>query len=154
LPQNLSNDEKAKHQHFIQKYINKEDISGILDHLTPDDLRMLIETEDEYARRGNFARVFPTTDSKRYLKFFETTRYYNILLNEWLTRYGQNNRERGIFFSNKFIPKILSCLSFNLNKKGLSILNNFCLKNVHKQNPTSRSENQVNLKSKQPFLFI
>jgi hypothetical protein len=66
----------------------------ITDVLTPDDLRILIESEDEFARHGNFVCVFPTSDSYKYLKFFETTRYYNILLTEWLHKY-RNNRSKG-----------------------------------------------------------
>ena len=58
----------------------------ITDTLTPDDLRMLIETEDENVRRGNFIRVFPNVNSKKYLKFFETPRYYNLLLSEWILK--------------------------------------------------------------------
>ena len=66
----------------------------ITDTLTPDDLRMLIETEDENVRRGNFIRVFPNVNSKKYLKFFETPRYYNLLLSEWILKY-RNSHDKG-----------------------------------------------------------
>lgn len=56
-------------------------------------MRILIETEDEYARRGNFLRVFPSNNTKKYLKFFETTRYYNLLLNEWITKFRKNHEK-------------------------------------------------------------
>ena len=59
--------------------------------MTPDDLRILIESEDENVRKGNFIRVFPTVNSKKYLKFFETPRYYNILLCEWLSKYRHSH---------------------------------------------------------------
>ena len=75
---------------FLQK-IRKT----ILDTLTPDDVRVLIETEDEYSRRGQFACIFPANDSKKYLKLFETNRYYNILLSEWHSRYG-SNKDKGL----------------------------------------------------------
>lgn len=55
---------------------------------------MLIETEDEFTRRGNFVRVFPNSNSKKYLKYFETPRYYNILLSEWIYKY-KNNHDKG-----------------------------------------------------------
>lgn len=62
--------------------------------MTPDDIRVLIETEDENNRRGNFTRIFPNHNSKQYLKYFETTRYYNILNIEWIARH-KNNPEKG-----------------------------------------------------------
>jgi tubulin polyglutamylase TTLL4 len=69
----------------------KKVLSTIFDVLTPDDLRILVETEDENNRRGNFTRIFPSQTSKPYLKYFETTRYYNILLSEWIARNYRNN---------------------------------------------------------------
>ncbi len=69
-------------------------LSTITDILTPDDLRILIETEDEFNRRGSFSRVFPNQNSKKYLKYFETTRYYNLLLSEWISKH--RNRDNGI----------------------------------------------------------
>jgi tubulin polyglutamylase TTLL4 len=70
---------------------------NILDVFTPDDIRILIETEDEFARRGSFERIFPTNQTRKYLKYFETPRYYNILLNEWITKYSRLE-ERGKIF--------------------------------------------------------
>ena len=84
-------------------------------------MRILIETEDEYNRRGSFIRVFPNHQTKKYLKFFETPRYYNLLISEWLWKY-RNNRDNAI-----------------------SILNYFCKKNVHHQNPAINQENQVRI---------
>lgn len=55
--------------------------------MTPDDIRILVESEDEFNRRGNFTRIFPSQNSKQYLKYFDTTRYYNILLIEWINRF-------------------------------------------------------------------
>ena len=63
--------------------------------ITPDDLRILIEFEDELVRSGNFSCLFPTMDSHKYMKYFDTTRYYNILLIEWLIKYN-NNKEKGM----------------------------------------------------------
>ena len=48
----------------------KKTLSTLFDVITPDDLRILIETEDEYARRGNFIRIFPSSNSKNYMKYF------------------------------------------------------------------------------------
>jgi hypothetical protein len=41
---------------------------------------MLAETEEEYFRRGNFKRLFPQAKTvDKYSKYFETTRYNNVL---------------------------------------------------------------------------
>lgn len=64
--------------------------STILDVLTPEDVRVLVETEDEFARRGQFERVFPSRTSMRYLRFFEQPRYFNILTVQWEQKYFLN----------------------------------------------------------------
>ncbi|UJR26634.1 hypothetical protein I4U23_007952 [Adineta vaga] len=112
LPQSLSTDEKVKHQYFSQRYSDEQVRKNILDVLTPDDLRILIETEDEFARRGSFERIFPTNQTRKYLKYFETPRYYNLLLNEWITKYTRNE------------------------DRGISLLNGFCKKEIHLQHPS------------------
>ena len=59
----------------------------ITDTLTPDDIRVLVESIDEHSRRGNFERVFPTQSTRKYQKFFEAPRYYNLLLDVWIQKY-------------------------------------------------------------------
>ena len=62
----------------------------IVEQLTPDDVRILVESLDEDSRRGNMQRVFPNTaTSHKYLRFFEQPRYYNLLLDTWLQRYNR-----------------------------------------------------------------
>lgn len=68
----------------------QEFYSSILDVLTPDDVRILVETEDEFARRGQFERIFPSRISMRYLRFFEQPRYFNILTTQWELKYFLN----------------------------------------------------------------
>lgn len=67
--------------------------SSVLDILTPDDVRILVETEDEYSRRGQFERVFPSHISMRYLRFFEQPRYFNILVTQWELKYYLNRHK-------------------------------------------------------------
>jgi len=51
------------------------------EHLTADELNMLMDHEDEFARKGNFSRVFPLAANVDYYeKFFEVKRYHNQLL--------------------------------------------------------------------------
>ena len=65
--------------------------STILDILTPEDIRYLVEMTDEESRRGNFERVFPTPYTHKYLRFFETARYSNLLLSAWCAKYNRMN---------------------------------------------------------------
>jgi hypothetical protein len=49
--------------------------------LTQDELNVLMDHEDEFARKGNFSRVFPLAANVDYYeKFFEVKRYMNQLL--------------------------------------------------------------------------
>ena len=95
LHYNLTSNERYKHAYFAKKGIPKSSPSKILNTLTPDDIRMLIETEDERNRAGNFEALFPTDQSEKYLAYFSIQRYYNLLLYTWYTsQYG--GRDRGI----------------------------------------------------------
>uniref|UniRef100_UPI0037E7AC36 tubulin monoglutamylase TTLL4 n=1 Tax=Semicossyphus pulcher TaxID=241346 RepID=UPI0037E7AC36 len=92
----LSADEKVKRAFYLtQRYADQDFLSSVLDVLTPDDVRVLAETEDELNRLGEFERVFPSPSSSRYLRFFECQRYLNILLDQWEQKYW-NNRTKGI----------------------------------------------------------
>ncbi|XP_062972850.1 tubulin monoglutamylase TTLL4 isoform X2 [Elgaria multicarinata webbii] len=83
--------EKTKKAYYLtQKVPDQEFCSSILDVLTPDDVRVLVETEDEFARCGQFERVFPSRVSMRYLRFFEQPRYFNILTAQWELKYLLN----------------------------------------------------------------
>ena len=86
----LSKVEKTKHELFIQQAVCSEEtlppmgellvhelvmdpsvkylISGILDHLNPDDVRALVMSEDELATSQRFTRIFPNVTSHKYFK--------------------------------------------------------------------------------------
>ncbi|XP_030309826.1 tubulin polyglutamylase TTLL4 isoform X2 [Calypte anna] len=100
--------EKMKKAYYLTQKIPDQDFySSVLDILTPDDVRILVETEDEYSRRGQFERVFPTHISMRYLPFFEQPRYFNILVTQWEIKYYLNKHQ------------------------GLELLKNWCVKGYH-----------------------
>ncbi|KFM75095.1 Tubulin polyglutamylase TTLL4, partial [Stegodyphus mimosarum] len=84
----LSPKEKKKHAVFTFQYADMK--SDILEDLTPDDVRCLIESEDEFHRKGAFTRVFPSETSSKYFVYFEHIRYYNLLLDAWEKRYYKN----------------------------------------------------------------
>ncbi|XP_074449980.1 tubulin monoglutamylase TTLL4 [Larus michahellis] len=100
--------EKMKKAYYLTQKIPDQDFySSVLDILTPDDVRILVQTEDEYSRRGQFERVFPTHISMRYLRFFEQPRYFNILVTQWELKYYLNKH------------------------KGLELLRNWCVQGYH-----------------------
>lgn len=74
-------------------------LQTVLDVLTPDDVRVLAESENELSCRGQFERIFPSAASSRYLRFFEGPRYPNILLDQWEQKHW-HNRLKGfcVFF--------------------------------------------------------
>ncbi|XP_035860124.1 tubulin polyglutamylase TTLL4 isoform X2 [Sander lucioperca] len=89
-------DEKVKRAFYLtQRYADQDFLSTVLDVLTPEDVRVLAESEDELTRHGQFERIFPSPSSSRYLRFFECPRYLNILLDQWEQKYW-NNRTKGI----------------------------------------------------------
>lgn len=92
----LSADERAKHAFYVQSQLSERAKQSILDLLTPDDMRILMETEDENSRRGCFQRVFPSMSSNKFLRFFESQRYYNILLDEWTRKYMREGRSTAL----------------------------------------------------------
>uniref|UniRef100_A0A3Q3F0E1 Tubulin tyrosine ligase-like family, member 4 n=1 Tax=Labrus bergylta TaxID=56723 RepID=A0A3Q3F0E1_9LABR len=117
----LSADEKVKRafyltQRFADQLHNIKDknlfcqfldlpdfLSSVLDVLTPDDVRVLAESEDELTRLGEFERIFPSRSSSRYLRFFEYQRYLNILLDQWEQKHW-NDRTKGVC---QFHPQLL-----------------------------------------------
>ncbi|XP_020858477.1 tubulin monoglutamylase TTLL4 isoform X1 [Phascolarctos cinereus] len=83
--------EKMKKAYYLtQKLPDQDFYASVLDILTPDDVRVLVEMEDEFSRRGQFERVFPSRVSARYLRFFEQPRYFNILTTQWEQKYHSN----------------------------------------------------------------
>uniref|UniRef100_A0A6I8NXR2 Tubulin tyrosine ligase like 4 n=1 Tax=Ornithorhynchus anatinus TaxID=9258 RepID=A0A6I8NXR2_ORNAN len=98
--------EKLKHAHFLmQKLPDQELYSSVLDVLTPADVRVLVETEDEFSRRGQFERVFPTRASARYLRFFDQPRYFNILTTQWELKYQGGDKFRGVDLLRRWCSK-------------------------------------------------
>lgn len=89
-------DEKVKRAFYLtQRYADQEFLSTVLDVLTPEDVRVLAESEDELSRKGEFERIFPSQSASRYLRFFECPRYFSLLLDQWEQKHW-NNRTKGI----------------------------------------------------------
>lgn len=70
-------------------------MEGILEKLTPADLRCLIQLLDTKFRAGDFQLIFPAAKSEetaKYLKYFRCPRYYNLLNFAYLDKYGGNSQ--------------------------------------------------------------
>lgn len=116
--QNHSPDERSKHAYYSQRHQDEQVLQTILDVLTPDDIRILTESIDEDSRKGCFQRVFPTPSTHKYMHFFETQRYYNLLLDQYVQRYNR------------------------MEQKGISLLELYCDEGVHLENPTDNPYHQ------------
>jgi hypothetical protein len=59
-----------------------------LDELTEEDVKVLEEIDEEYARRGAFKRIFPQNNEQmhKWMQLFEVKRFLNILQYHWVTR--------------------------------------------------------------------
>lgn len=55
------------------------------EHLSKDELEMLMDLDEEFMRRGNFKRIFPLSSNVAYYEpFFESRRYQNVLTMAYL----------------------------------------------------------------------
>lgn len=54
------------------------------ERLADDDVEILIESLEEYDRRGGLRRIFPTSNTANYSKYFESSRPANDLLHDWI----------------------------------------------------------------------
>ncbi|XP_032257924.1 tubulin polyglutamylase TTLL4 isoform X1 [Phoca vitulina] len=94
-PEHFTAQKMKKAYYLTQKIPDQDFYASVLDVLTPDDVRILVETEDEFSRRGQFERIFPSRISSRYLRFFEQPRYFNILTTQWEQKY-HGNKLKGV----------------------------------------------------------
>ncbi|ETN68370.1 Tubulin-tyrosine ligase family protein [Necator americanus] len=68
----------------------------ILKRLTQEDIRTLVEFEDEYRRRGNFRLIFPTAGTAYMQSYFVQPVYANLMLQQWQIEQEACGREDGI----------------------------------------------------------
>nr|KAF6498396.1 tubulin tyrosine ligase like 4 [Rousettus aegyptiacus] len=94
-PEHFTAQKMKKAYYLAQKTPDQEFYASVLDVLTPDDVRVLVEMEDEFSRRGQFERIFPSRIASRYLRFFDQPRYFNILTTQWEQKY-HGNKLKGV----------------------------------------------------------
>lgn len=60
----------------LEDLIKRKDSFTGNENWTKDEMELFLELEEEFARRGNFQRVFPLESNvQHYEKFFEVKRY-------------------------------------------------------------------------------
>ncbi|CAH2013515.1 unnamed protein product [Acanthoscelides obtectus] len=120
---NLTKKERSKHTKYAQMGNREDYLEAMLKDITGDDVRQLTRAEDEFVVKGRFEKIFPTSQSFKYLNFMEP-RYYNRLFDAWETKY-ENNR-----------------------KEGIALLQSLCAKKVHLKvaSPNPFSESGQNMK--------
>ena len=73
-----------------RRYTSYEDLKNMNEKnfkeiLNPEDYVVLFETDEEYCRRGNFVRVFPTSKGiMRWGNMFDVEKSNNMLVWKWL----------------------------------------------------------------------
>lgn len=90
----------------------------MIDQLNDDDVMHLMESEDELSRCGKFCRVFPASNSRYYLNYFDSCHYYNLLLTAWEERYHKR-RQLGI---DRLSSYMLAKDSVKLNVEKLKVI--------------------------------
>ncbi|GBP42687.1 Tubulin polyglutamylase TTLL4 [Eumeta japonica] len=86
----LSKEERDKHIIYTNMEERAMYLRDILSTLTSDDVRHLIQAEDEFTQSSTMERIFPTENTYKYLDFLSGPRYYNRLFDAWETRYAKN----------------------------------------------------------------
>ncbi|KAL1471232.1 hypothetical protein MTO96_040030, partial [Rhipicephalus appendiculatus] len=100
----LSPAELLKHRHYETSLMDvEEETSGLLESLTPDDVRVLVQSEDELSRCGSFKRVFPGGRHGD-VTLLAHRRYYNLLLAAWERRFG-HQRHKGVEWLQRLCAK-------------------------------------------------
>lgn len=114
-----------------QRRVLKDENLSCLEELTPDDVRTLIEYEEERSRAGRFVRVFPTADTRHYLKYVSTqSLYYNRLLADWEETYAFK-RDEGNGVYHRMSHANCSCVVRCVLIAGIKLLQNLCEQKYH-----------------------
>ncbi|KAJ8946802.1 hypothetical protein NQ314_008786 [Rhamnusium bicolor] len=113
----LTKKERSKHIAFTEYECREDYLYDILKDLTGDDVRHLTRAEDEFVVKGKFEKIFPNSQSHKYLNFMEP-RYYNRLFDAWETKYA-GRRDDGKYI---FLLYILPYQSFRINLPVFSTL--------------------------------
>jgi hypothetical protein len=70
-----------------------------------EEKAIIKETNDEYKRRGNFERIFPSELSVNYKNLFERERPYNTMLFNYLGKIYRKGYGSGAFVYQKANPE-------------------------------------------------
>ena len=68
----------------------------LCDDLSPADLQMLAESEDELSQCDQWTRIFPTHQSEHLLQFYSNIPHSDELIQSWEVKYGGSKEDREI----------------------------------------------------------
>jgi len=71
---------------------SKPDPQLLLQALTPRDVRILVQAEEELSQTKMFQRIWPTNSTHHYFKYFESLPYSEKLMDSYENLYGNNRR--------------------------------------------------------------
>lgn len=85
-----NNKDTVKAKNLIRNDGEIKDFKAQIENFGLDDIKMLMEYEEEISRKGYYELIFPKPSNVRtYEKFFECPRYNNSILWSYL-KYGKN----------------------------------------------------------------
>jgi len=82
------------HQKHTSAVVRSHNVNNIatasLKSLGEAEWQLILDTQDEFMRRGEFSRIYPTREAvDRYAPFFSAPRYSNAVLARWLQEGGE-----------------------------------------------------------------
>ena len=91
-----SEQQLEKEEYYAEEGLQPEDYLDIVDeeNLTPRDVRLLVRAEEELEQCRDFRRIFPDSESGKFLKYVSPPSYSDYLLDGWEKRHGEQ-REAG-----------------------------------------------------------
>jgi len=90
----LTNEDMEKHIYFNKVADRDEWIQSITSSLSPNDVKILIKSEEELNACSGFDRIFPSCESHKYFCYFSDVTYYDKLLDAVEVVCAQNHHVR------------------------------------------------------------
>ena len=88
--------QEEKEEYYNEEGLGREDYLDMVteEELTPRDVRVLVQAEEELAQCRLYTRIFPDKDSNKFLHYMSPPSYADYLLDAWEARHGAD-RETG-----------------------------------------------------------
>ena len=124
---------------------------GKLSNLSDKDMEVLYEMEEEYARRGDFTRIYPTADpdlNAYYSQFFECARYNNTLVNLWIRARGVDSLTRKGVAGEKATQKAVTSKTTKTSRSQSRLYNTHKRTSLVERQSLSRARREVEARAR------